>query len=236
MITLHTFGPYFGLPDASPFVYKAMVLLKMAQLPFNVQVVSPKDLGKSPKGKLPYIEDAGEIVADSTFIRWHIENKYGFDFDRALSPTERASAWALEKMLEDNLYWIAVRTRWMDDANFAKGPAHFFDGLPWPLRSVIRSVVRNKYRANLHGQGTGRYNASELLAIAIKDIDAVATTLGDKAYLFGDEACGGDATALAFMDSLLCPYFESPAREHAESHANLVAYVDRMKKRYSVGR
>jgi hypothetical protein len=34
MITLHTFGPYFGLPDASPFVIKAMLLLG-TQHPFQ---------------------------------------------------------------------------------------------------------------------------------------------------------------------------------------------------------
>jgi hypothetical protein len=32
MITLYTFGPYFGLPDPSPFVLKAEILLKMAEL------------------------------------------------------------------------------------------------------------------------------------------------------------------------------------------------------------
>ena len=35
MITLRTFGPYFGLPDASPFVIKAMLLLKFAGLEYQ---------------------------------------------------------------------------------------------------------------------------------------------------------------------------------------------------------
>ena len=35
MITLYTFGPAFGLPDPSPFVMKAEVLLKMAGLPYR---------------------------------------------------------------------------------------------------------------------------------------------------------------------------------------------------------
>ncbi len=34
MITLHTFGPFLGAPDASPFVIKAMLLLKLAGLPY----------------------------------------------------------------------------------------------------------------------------------------------------------------------------------------------------------
>ncbi len=232
MITLYTFGPYFGLSDSSPFVRKAMALLKIAQLPFATQVVSPKDLGKTPKGKLPYIEDDGEIIADSSFIRWHIEKKYGFDFDPALSDYERGTAWALEKMLEDHLYWILAQTFWMDDANFAKGPAHFFDALPWPLRNIVRSVVRKQVRSNLHGQGTGRYSPIELLAIAKKDIEAVSAILGDKPYLFGNDPCGADATALAFMEGLLCPHFESAVRTCAESFPNVLAYVERMKKRY----
>ncbi len=232
MITLYTFGPYFGLPDASPFVHKAMALLKIAQLPFAIQVVSPKDLGKTPKGKLPYIEDGGEIIADSSFIRWHIEKKYGFDFDKDLSSYERATAWALEKMLEDHLYWILVRTRWLDEANFAKGPARFFDVLPWPLSSVIRSVAQKKVRANLHAQGTGRYSPSELLAIGKKDMEAVSAILGDKPYLFGNEPCGADATALAFVQGMLCPHFESPVRSCAESYPKVVAYVERMQQRY----
>lgn len=232
MITLYTFGPYFGLPDSSPFVHKAMALLKIAQLPFATQVVSPKNLGKAPKGKLPYIEDDGEIIADSTFIRWHIEKKYGYDFDKMLSDYERGTAWALEKMLEDNLYWILVQSRWMEDANFAKGPAHFFDGLPWPVCNMVRSAVRKKVKSNLFGQGMGRYSPNELLAIASKDIHAVAAILGDKPYLFGLQPCGADATALAFLEGLLCPHFESPVRSCAESFPSVVAYVERMKKRF----
>ena len=232
MISLYTFGANFGLPDSSPFVHKAMALLKIAQLPHEIQVVSPKDLGKAPKGKLPYIEDAGEIVADSTFIRWHIEQKYGYDFDRGLSKTEKATAWALEKMLEDNLYWLMVDVRWLDDANFAKGPAHFFDGLPPIVRNLVRLMVRSKQRKTLNAHGIGRHTAAEKLAIAKQDIASVAALLDDKPYLFGNEPCGADASAYAFMAGVLCPHFESPIRDSAESHANLVAYVHRMKTRY----
>jgi glutathione S-transferase len=109
MITLYTFGPYFGLPDPSPFVIKAMLLLKFAGLEYS------EDRGgfsKAPKGKLPYINDDGLIVPDSTFIRFHIEKKYGFDFDAGLTPEQRAVAWAAEKMCEEHLHWALVASRW----------------------------------------------------------------------------------------------------------------------------
>jgi hypothetical protein len=35
MIVVHTFGPAFGQPDASPFVTKVMLLLKFSRLPYR---------------------------------------------------------------------------------------------------------------------------------------------------------------------------------------------------------
>jgi len=66
MITLYAFGPAFGLPDVSPFVTKVEMLLKMAGLDYRTDT---KGFSKAPKGKLPYIADDGEMIADSTFIR-----------------------------------------------------------------------------------------------------------------------------------------------------------------------
>jgi hypothetical protein len=72
MITLHTFGPAFGLPDPSPFVTKLDILLKMSGQPYKAEIGG---LRRAPKGKLPYIVDDGVTIADSTFIRWHLEKK-----------------------------------------------------------------------------------------------------------------------------------------------------------------
>ena len=58
MIILYTSGPYFGLPDPSPFVMKAEVLPKMADLPYEADTTG---FNKAPKGKLPYINNDGEI-------------------------------------------------------------------------------------------------------------------------------------------------------------------------------
>ena len=70
MIVLYGFGPGFGLPEISPFVTKTEVQLKMAGLAYGKEKARPM---ASPKGQLPYIDDEGEAIADSTFIRAHIE-------------------------------------------------------------------------------------------------------------------------------------------------------------------
>lgn len=226
MLTLQTFGPAFGLPDASPFVVKAQMLLKLAGVPYRT------DRGgfrRAPKGKLPYIEDDGEIVADSTLIRLHIEQKYGVDFDAHLTPEQRGAAWMFDKALEDHFYWYVVQARWCDDENFAKGPASFFRSIPWPVRPVAQAVIRRKIRNTLHGQGTGRYKPEEATRILARGAQAAAQMLGDKPYFFGDKPCGADATAFAFMSGAMSPAFRMPLRDEIELHPNLTAYVARMR-------
>ena len=41
-------------------------------------------------------------------------------------------------MIEHHVYWALVGARWVDTENFAKGPAHFFDGVPEHLREKLR--------------------------------------------------------------------------------------------------
>jgi glutathione S-transferase len=229
MITLYTFGPGFGLPDPSPFVMKAEVLLKMAGLEYRTDTGG---FHKAPKGKLPYIDDAGEQVADSTLMRWHIEKKYGFDFDRGLSAEQRAVAWAFEKMAEDQLYWAVLNERWTNEENFAKGPANFFRRVPAPMRPIVTAMVRRDIRKRLHGQGLGRHSRAEIAALGTRSIIAMADYLGEKPYFMGAEPSGVDATMFAFTAGVLCPLFETPLRQAAEQRDNLRRYAERMMARF----
>jgi glutathione S-transferase len=225
MITLYTFGPGFGLPDPSPFVMKVETLLKMAGLPYQVD---SKGFSKAPKGKLPYIDDDGERIADSTFIRWHLEKKHRIDFDRGLDDSQRAAAWAFEKTAEDHLYWALVDARWTEDANFDRGPRSFFRAAPAPIRPLIVAMVRRKVRQSLRAQGIGRHTPAEIAALATRSVDALAAYLGQKPFLMGAEPVGVDATVFSFVVAALCPVFETPIRSAAERHDNLKRYVGRM--------
>jgi glutathione S-transferase len=229
MITLYKFGAAFGLPDVSPFVMKTEVLLKMSGQPYQANT---KGFRQAPKGKLPYIKDGDTVVADSTFIRWHLERAYGVDFDPGLTTEQRAVAWAVEKMIEDNLYWIGVYWRWMNDANFAKVADVLFKPVPWLLRKPLEAFVRSRVRKSLHAHGMGRHNEAEMLAIGSKGVMTLTTLLGNKPYLMGDEPCGADAMMFAILTSALCPHFESPMRTEVASNANLVAYEARMRQRF----
>jgi glutathione S-transferase len=232
VITLYNFGPAFGLPDPSPFVTKVETLLKMAKVPYRTDSTG---FAKAPKGKIPYIDDEGVVVPDSTFIRWHIEKKYRIDFDQGLDAAQKATAWAFEKMVEEQLYWVLVNERWMDDENFRKGPSLFFQKVPTPIRPIVTGMVRRKLKATLHGQGIGRHSPAEILALATRSIGAVADYLGDKPFFMGSEPTGVDATIFAFSCGALCTHFASPTREIAARHENLRRYVGRMTARFYPG-
>ncbi len=229
MITLYTFGPAFGLPDPSPFVTKVEVLLKMAGLPYRTDATGFR---QAPKHKLPYIDDDGEQVADSTFIRWHLENKYCIDFDKGLSAEQRAIAWAFEKMAEDNLYWALVDARWFDEANFAKGPKNFFRKIPAPVRPLMVALIRRQLKRTLYGQGMGRHTRAEIVTLGTRSIAAIAEFLGPKPFFMGSEPAGADATMFAFVAGALCPHFDTPLCTAAQRHENLRRYVGRMTARY----
>jgi len=229
MITLYAGGAGFGLPEVSPYVTKTEVQLKMAGLAYRKQQAMPDT---SPKGQLPYIDDDGEKVADSNFIRAHIERKYGFDFDAGLAPAERAQSWAIERMIENHFGWTSSYARWMLPENFEKGPAHFFDHAPEAIRAKLREDVQNRVAANLKAVGIGRHSPEEILALGDRSLSALSTLLSGKPYLFGDRPSGVDAIAFGVLAGVLTPFFDSPLRRKAEGYANLTAYVDRMMRKY----
>jgi glutathione S-transferase len=229
VITLYGFGPGFGLPEISPFVTKTEVQLKMAGLVYVKEKAKPT---ASPKGQLPYIQDGAEAIADSTFIRAHIEGKYGFDFDAPLNLQQRAQAWAFERMIEHHVYWALISARWVNPENFAKGPAHFFDGAPAHMREKLREDAQFRVAENYLISGLGRHAPDEDVDLAVRSLLALSVQLGDKSYLIGETPCGTDATAFAALAGILTPFFISSLRERAGQFNNLIAYVDRMMGQY----
>src|SRR5215471_371395 len=108
MITLYQYIPAWGLPDISPFVTKVDCYLRMTGLSYELVQFPPTELVKTPKGKLPIIEDHGRQVADSGFIIDYLKATYGDTLDAHLSSRDRAVGAAFRRMMEESLYWSAI--------------------------------------------------------------------------------------------------------------------------------
>lgn len=228
-IALYISRPGFGMPNTSPFVIKTEVQLKMAGLPYTKEFTTPP---QAPKGKVPYLKDDGEVVCDSTFIRAHIERKYGVDLDEGLDARQRAESWMIERLLEDHLYFAMAWFRWIVPENFAKGPAHFANAAPEAEREQLRRDMQARKDSDLRGHGIGRHSAGEIAALGVRSIDAVAMLLGDQPYLMGERMTAVDATAFGVLASILTPFFDTPLRDAVVGRPKLVAYVNRLMQRY----
>ncbi|WP_019960248.1 glutathione S-transferase family protein [Woodsholea maritima] len=229
MITLYAFGPLFGLCDASPFVTKTLVHLKMSGLAFSCDY---KGFEHAPKGKQPYIRDGETVIADSVFIRDYLEATYNLDFDQGLDPIARAQSWAIERMLEDHLYWGIMSARWLIPDNFEKGPRHFFQAIPEEHREGAIQGTLEAIQKRTQAHGLGLHTPHEQAAQINRSLTSLSVLLGDKAFMFGDTPTGLDASAFGMVEGVLCDTFSSPYRDHARTLPNLITYRERMRERF----
>lgn len=209
---------------------KVETYLRMAGLAYECP--RGADVRKSPKGKMPYIEDEGAIVADSAFIIDYLKRKYGDALDSHLGVAERAAALACQRMLEENTYWAVLYFRWIDEAGWKTTRDAFFGWMKPPLKWIVPPLAWRIVRRELHGHGMGRHARDEVVIIGKKDLTAAADFLGDKAFFMGAQPSSLDAAAYAFLANVLWVPVESPLKAHARQYPQLEAYCRRMKARY----
>jgi glutathione S-transferase len=175
----------------------------------------------------------GEAIGDSILIVEYLKQTYGDKLDRDLSKPERAIALALSRLLEENLYWVIVYSRWQDPQNWPKTKADYFDYLPVPLRWFVPNLARKSTIASLAGHGMGKHSASEIYQIGCRDTIALSDFLADKPFLMGEAPTSIDATAYAFIANILWVPISSPLQDLARSLDNINSYADRMKAKFT---
>jgi len=112
-VVLQKFIPAWGLPDLSPFCFKAEAYLKLAGIPYSTEL---GDSRKAPKNKLPVIRDGAHTIPDSNAIIEHLERTRGKPLDALLTTRQRAIATAVRSMLGELVLLghrppIVLRTR-----------------------------------------------------------------------------------------------------------------------------
>jgi glutathione S-transferase len=232
MIKVHQFEPAFGLPNASPFCMKLETYLRMAGIPFELAPPNMQDIRKAPKGKMPFIEDNGNIIADSTFIIDYLKSNHGVTLDNWLSLEQKAIALSFQRLMEENLYWVMVHTRWLEPTGWPVIKATFFDKIPVPFKWFVPALAKRGLIKAMHGHGIGRHSVAEIHEIGKRDITAIANFLGDKPYFMGNQPSTIDATIYAFVANLVYVPIASPLKQQTEKYPQLKAYCERMQARY----
>eukprot|EP01023_Acetabularia_acetabulum_P068896 TRINITY_DN9847_c0_g1_i7.p1 TRINITY_DN9847_c0_g1~~TRINITY_DN9847_c0_g1_i7.p1 ORF type:complete len:345 (-),score=35.21 TRINITY_DN9847_c0_g1_i7:783-1817(-) len=230
--TLKVYGfPRVGnvISSASPFTEKLETYLKMNSIKYEGQVGRSY---KSPKGKMPYIEQGDVTLSDTTFIVQYLENTYGdqVQIRRSDNPQLFAKAAAVERVMEDHVYWGGVYFRWIPDKTFQQVSAAFFAGMPFFVKPFIVPGLRKQVVENVKAQGIGRHSEKDILHLMDTSLKTVSTMLGDGMYITGEKAVPEDASMFAVLDNYLNDGFNTPMKQAIEKYPNLVNYVSRIRK------
>jgi glutathione S-transferase len=232
MLTLHQPPAAFGVGSMSPFCLKLECYLKMAGVPYKAQMA---DFRRAPKGKVPFIEEDGQLLGDSQHIIEHLKRKHGDPLDAKLSPEQVATGHLVRRVLEESIYWHIIQVRWVDEEGWRVYRPYFNAIFPPVARKLIVPIIRRKAIKSTHVHGLGRHKPEEILEMGKADISAVATVLGDKPFLLGDNPSSFDATLYAFIKSIVVFPVDSPFKRFTLSQQNLMRYLERFEQRFLGG-
>jgi glutathione S-transferase len=152
------------------------------------------------------------------------------NLDGHLTDYQKAISHAVGIMLEDHLYWAILYSRWMDD-NWPKLKQYFFASLPPLVNKIVPTMIQNRMKTALEGQGMGRHSPEEIYELALTDLRALSDILGDQPYLMGDKPSSVDATMFAFTCNIVNVPLASPMKEYVQRSPRLMAYNQRMGER-----
>ena len=233
MIRLYQTQRAWGLPNYSQSSMKLETWLRMTGISYEIP---PLDFGLAPKGKVPFIDDEGTMMGDSTFIVEHLKQRYKVNPDAGLSSSENAVALAFRRMIKENLFWSTVYSRYFDEKNWPTYRALVAEVLaadkPAEEQDRVLSSFREYMRTQLQGHGMGRHSPQEIYRLGQADLAAIADFLADKQFFMGETPTTVDTTVDAYVANILFAPIESPLKEYGLTRPNLVAYCNRMRARF----
>ncbi|MBS0286925.1 MAG: glutathione S-transferase family protein [Proteobacteria bacterium] len=231
MITLYQYPPHWGLPNVSLFCMKLECYLKMTGIAYQVKVL--RDPRKAPKGKLPFINDNGFILADSSLIIDYLQKKYAPNLDAHLSPLQQGMSLAMQRLIEEHLYWILLYSRWCEDDNWLICKPEFFGKKRGFFLNFIAETVRKKQFKVLYAHGIGRHSSADMYKFGVKDLEAL-DILFTGPFIFGEKPSTLDASLYALLANIMVPPIPSPLQTYAKANKKFVEYCDLMKNTYAI--
>jgi len=227
-VKLFQFPRMFAIPNLSPFCCKLETWLRMARIPY--ELVDTPDPRKGPRGKLPFIEDNGVRIADTSHIVDHLTKTRGVDPDACLDAPQRAIALLVQRTLEEHYAFVLVYTHLLREEGLRYTRPQF-DSVPVIVRPMIAKLVHARLEKLLWCQGVSRHSHVQIIEAAIRDWRAVLTVMGNP-FFFGDEPTGVDAIVFGALATTVLTPIESPIRDFLTSQPACVAYAVRMRTRF----
>ncbi|XP_078325127.1 failed axon connections homolog [Crassostrea virginica] len=216
-------GPH--APSLTPFALKLETYLRMAKVPFMNEFDSSTN--RSSKGKMTWIEYNGEEIADSEFCMQYVNRKFNVDLDKDFSEEDQAAARAIQRMVDEHLYWTVALYRWVYDLQHGIDVSTQLK-IPWPFVRLLGNMVKKQS----YGQGVGRHSEAEVHQVMEEDLQALSKFLGKKKFLLGERACSADCSVFGMLGQLHWHSYGSEAAKIYKKYPNLGDYCERMKEEF----
>ena len=149
-IKLFQFPRLFGIPNLSPFCCKLETWLRIAGLPY--EIVDTPNPRNGPKGKLPFIEDGGVRIPDTSRIIEHLTKTRGVDPDAHLDRMQHATALLVQRTLEEHYAFVLAYTHLVSDEGMRHADERFAS-LPAIARPLVARLLRRTVKGILWKQG-----------------------------------------------------------------------------------
>jgi glutathione S-transferase len=228
-IKLFQFPRMFAIPNLSPFCCKMETWLRIAGVPY--EVIETPDPRKGPRGKLPFIEDGGERIADSAHIIDHLKRTRGVDPDAHLDDAQRSVFLLVQRTLEEHYAFVLAYTHLFHDEGLRYTRSRF-DAIPAFIRPFVARAVKKQVKAILWQQGLLRHSHDEIMRAAIADWTGVLSVMSKGPFFFGEKPTGLDATVFGTLASTVLTPIESPIRDFLRAKPEVVAYAERIRSRF----
>ena len=212
-LRLFQFPRMLGVPNLSPFCCKLETWLRIAGIPYDV--VDTPDPRQGPKGKLPFIEDGGVRIADSSIIIDHLVKSRRIDPDARLDPSQRALALLVQRTLEDHYAFIAAYTHLIREEGLRHTRMRF-ESVPAFVRPMVARLVHRRIKDVLWKQGILRHSHQEIVDSALRDWRAVLNFMSEP-FFFGDQPTSIDAVVFGALATTALTPIETPVRDFLRS-------------------
>lgn len=218
----------FAVPNLSPFCCKLETWLRMTGIAYEI-VDTPRP-HNSPKGKLPFIEDAGVLIGDSSLIIDHLVKTRGVDPDVHLTEAQRATALLVQRVVEEHYAFIVLYTHFIRPDGWRHTHA-IFDAVPGFIRPLVVRIVRGRMKRLLWSQGVSRHTDEDIMEFAIRDWRAVLAFMSDGPFFFGDRPSSVDAIVFGALATTVLTAIQSPIRTFLLAQPRAIAHVQEMRAR-----
>ena len=235
MLTLYRTGRYEALGDISPFVYKLETWLRMADIPFETQILTARPAIKmAPRNLIPFVDLDDERIGDSSLIINRLIELHSDPLnDSRLSIEQRNLGELIKTLCEHELYYIQIYGRW-EDADWEPFARFILEseGMPGFLIGILKGQIKRFPKKLLDGYRLGRFDHEHVRTLLSEKLTQIESYIDQKPFLFGDEPTTYDAGLYATLTSFVHFPIDNPHVEIARSHSGIVQYCDRIKDTY----